>query len=86
MIIQYAASFKRQYKKLPEKFQRQFNERLLIFLKNHSHLLLRVHPLKGKYAGYWSMNISGDLRAIYLIRKKNIIIFALIGSHSNLYG
>jgi len=55
-------------------------------LKNHSHLLLRVHPLKGKYAGYWSMNISGDLRAIYLIRKENIIIFALIGSHSNLYG
>jgi len=86
MIIQYAASFKRQYKKLPEKFQRQFNERLLIFLKNSSHLLLRVHPLKGKYAGYWSMNISGDLRAIYLIRKENIIIFALIGSHSNLYG
>jgi len=86
MIIQYAASFKGQYKKLPEKFQRQFNERLLIFLKNPLHLLLRVHPLKGKYAGYWSMKISGALRAICLIRKENIIIFALIGSHSNLYG
>lgn len=86
MIIQYAVSFKRQYKKLPEKFQRRFNERLLIFLENSSHPLLRVHPLKGKYAGYWSMNISGDLRAIYLMREEDIIIFALIDSHSNLYG
>lgn len=47
---------------------------------------LRVHPLKGNYAGYWSMNISGDFRALFLEQGDEVIIFALIGTHSQLYG
>jgi len=85
MIIQYSSAFKKQYKKLPDSLRRQFEARLRLFLTEPVHLLLRVHPLKGNYSGYWSMNINGDYRAIYLMREKNIIIFALIGSHSELY-
>ena len=47
---------------------------------------LKVHPLKGKYAGYWSMSISGDIRALYVSEGETIVIFALIGTHSQLYG
>ncbi len=86
MIIQYLPKFKRQYKKLPQKFQQQFDERLELFLNNPTDPKLRVHPLKGEYAGYWSMNISGDLRALYIMQGEDLIIFALIGSHSELYG
>ncbi len=86
MTIRYLPKFKKQYKKLPAKLQRQFDERLRIFINDPTHPQLRVHPLKGKYAGYWSMNISGDLRALYLINGDEIIIFALIGTHSQLYG
>ena len=86
MTIQYLATFKKQFKKLPQKFQDQFDERLRLFLEDPTHPRLRVHPLKGKYAGYWSMNISGDLRALYLQRDDELIIFALIGTHSQLYG
>jgi len=86
MIIRYLPKFKKQYKKLPEKFQRQFDDRLLLFVSDPTTPKLRVHPLKGEYAGYWSMNVNGDIRALYLIQGEEIIIFALIGSHSELYG
>ncbi len=86
MIIQYLPKFKKQYKKLPIKFQKKFDERLELFLSDPTSPQLRVHPLKGKFSGYWSMNINGDIRALYIIRGESIIIFALIGSHSEFYG
>lgn len=85
MTIQYTPKFKKQYKKLPKKFREQFDDRLILFVENPTNPLLRVHPLKGSFSGYWSMNISGDLRALYLKRGEEIIIFALIGTHSQLY-
>ncbi len=86
MIIQYALKFKKQYKKLPPKYQKQFDDRLGLFLVDPTNPQLHVHPLMGAYRGYWSMNISGDLRALYLKNGEEIIIFALIGTHSQLYG
>ena len=86
MIFRYTSTFKRQFKKLPKQFQQQFVDRLNIFVLDPAAPQLRVHPLKGKYSGYWSMNINGDLRAIYQKQGDEIIIFALIGTHSQLYG
>lgn len=86
MQIRYLPKFKKQYKKLPKSIQRQFDERLKLFLSDPVDPRLRVHPLKGDYAGYWSMNVNGDFRAIYIMRGDEMIIFALIGSHSELYG
>lgn len=86
MTIQYTPKFKKQYKKLPRKFQTQFNERLELFLSDPANLQLRNHPFQGAYSGYWSINVNGDLRALYLKRGEEIIIFALIGTHSQLYG
>lgn len=86
MEIQYTSKFKKQYKKLPKKFQKQFEERLRLFINNPTHPQLRVHPLKGAFAGYWSINVTGDIRALYTIKENEVIIFALIGTHSDLYG
>jgi addiction module RelE/StbE family toxin len=86
MTIQYTSIFKKQYKKLPTKFQEQFDDRLSLFISDPTNPLLRIHPLIGKFSGYWSMNISGDVRALYLKRGEEVIIFALIGTHSQLYG
>lgn len=86
MTIQYTPKFKKQYKKLPKKFQNQFDDRLRLFISNPTSQQLQIHPLKGKFYGYWSMSINGDLRALYLKKGEEIIIFALIGSHSELYG
>lgn len=86
MKADFTKDFWKQYYKLPPKFQKQFDKRLILFLDNPTAPQLRIHPLKGKYAGYWSMNVSGDLRALYTVRGEEIIIFALIGTHSQLYG
>lgn len=86
MQLLYSATFKKQYKKLPKQFQQQFNDRLELFSSDPTNPTLRIHPLIGKYRGYWSMSINGDLRALYLRKNKQIILFALIGTHSQLYG
>ena len=64
----------------------QFDDRVRLFVIDPTNPKLRVHPLKGSYAGYWSMNVNGDIRALYTIRGEEIILFALIGTHSELYG
>ena len=38
-----------------------------------------------KYFGCGSINISGDLRAIYKMQDNNIALFVDIDNHSNLY-
>lgn len=86
MIVKYEKNFKKQYKKLPQKIKIQFASRLELFMNDTTAPQLRVHPLKGKFGGYWSMNVSGDIRAIYKLQNNEIILFALIGTHSELYG
>ncbi len=86
MILQYQETFKKQYKRLSSKLQQRCDERLHLFVTDSHHPQLRNHPLKGKYLGYWSINITGDVRAFYFKEGNNISVFALIGTHSQLYG
>lgn len=86
MIIQYTSKFKKQYQKLPPKIQLQFDERLTGFINDPTDPKLKNHPLKGSYAGYWSINVSGDFRALYRKDGEVVVIFGLIGTHSELYG
>lgn len=85
MEIHYSQTFKKQYRKLSKKIQYQFDERLYLWIQDASDPRLRVHPLHGKHAGYWSMNVSGDIRALYRRDGDSVVIFALIGTHSSLY-
>jgi addiction module RelE/StbE family toxin len=86
MTIRYLPKFKKQYKKLPKKIQDQFDEKIQLFSIDPTLPMLKVHPLKGNYAGYWSMNVNGDVRALYIMDGDSIVIFGLIGTHSQLYG
>ena len=86
MTIRYLPKFKKQYKKLPKKIQIQFDEKIALFAADPTLPVLKVHPLKGNFKGYWSMNVNGDLRALYIMDGDSIVIFALIGTHSQLYG
>jgi addiction module RelE/StbE family toxin len=86
MQVDFNPRFVRQYHKLSYKMQKQFDDRLVLFLENPTASLLRIHPLKGRMDGYWSMNVSGDVRAIYTYKGETIVVFMLIGTHSQLYG
>ena len=85
MTIRYSKSFKKRYKLLPAKTRIRVDDRLRLFAKNPRDTRLRMHPLKGKLSGYYSINVSGDLGAIYK-KDKQVIIFTLVGTHSQLYG
>ena len=46
---------------------------------------LNNHALHGEYLGYRSINITGDLRAVYEIQDEKAVKFLFIDTHSNLY-
>jgi addiction module RelE/StbE family toxin len=85
MIIQLHKTFKKQYEKLTDSQKRKFKERRSIFLQDEFNPILNNHALKGKYQGYRSINITGDIRVIY-INSSEDRVFVKIGSHSKLYG
>jgi addiction module RelE/StbE family toxin len=84
MHIEFHTSFKKRRKRVPEKIRLQANEYLRLFAQNPHHPLLNNHSLSGKRKGQWSINITGDWRAIYII-EENTIVFIDIDTHSNLY-
>lgn len=84
MQIDYHKRFKKQYEKLSLKVRERFKERLRIFSANAFVVELNNHSLHGKYQGCRSINVTGDLRAIYEILKDRVR-FLEIGTHSDLY-
>lgn len=89
MQVEFARKFKKQHQKSDKKIKAAFDTRLELFLKNSHHPALNNHALTGNYEGYRSINITGDWRAIFsqhLDQEENIvIIFELLGTHSQLY-
>ena len=85
MKVLFTKKFTKQFNKLPEKNQKQFKDRLKLFLDNPHHSALRRHPLKGKYIGYYSIDIARDLRVIFRYQSNNLAVFSLMGTHSQLY-
>lgn len=87
ILIQLSKNFRRQYKKLPKKVQNQATIRITAWQKDPSHVQFHDHQLKGDYVAYRSINITGDVRALYYLREDGTaVIFAFIGTHSQLYG
>ncbi len=77
--------FKKRYCQLRSSEQERFKKRRNIFLKNPFDPVLNNHHLKGKYEGCRSINIGGDLRAIYRLLEKNVALFITLGTHDELY-
>lgn len=85
MYITKSRQFKKQYKKLSIKLQKQFSDRLKLYLVNRNHILLNVHSLKGKYRGLLSFNVTADIRVIFDDSYEEVLILVAVGSHSELY-
>lgn len=85
MTIEYHQKFRKQYQKLSPKLRQQVQERISVFVKNQKDPVLQNHSLYGKYQDFFSINITGDLRALYKKINQNYIKFILLGTHSQLY-
>lgn len=89
MKIEYSKKFLDDVASLNEKQVKKLKERITLFRESPTAPVLRNHKLKGKLKDFCSINITGDLRAVYIMEKqeKNIIIkFVRLDTHSQLYG
>jgi addiction module RelE/StbE family toxin len=85
MVIETTKAFDKQYAKLNLKVKISFKQRVALFKTNPFDITLRNHALKGKYLGFRSIDITGDVRALYTTQGDTIILFGFIGTHSQLY-
>lgn len=85
MRIDFHTSFDKQFKKLPKKHQEQFKKRLVLFAQDKTDPILNNHRLNGRYANYRSINVNGDIRAVFIEHTPGHVEFAYIGTHSQLY-
>lgn len=85
MTVVLHKNFIKGYKKLNPAQKEKFKERRNLFFEDPFHPLLRNHQLQGRYRGYRSINIGGDLRVIYKVITEDTCIFVTIDTHSNLY-
>ncbi|MBP6858925.1 MAG: type II toxin-antitoxin system mRNA interferase toxin, RelE/StbE family [Candidatus Pacebacteria bacterium] len=76
--------FKKSFSKLHKSIRDAFEERISIFALQPFHILLNNHQLEGDWKGHWSINITGDIRAIYRL-EGTIALFVDIGTHAHLY-
>lgn len=85
MAIRFSERFKKQYQKLPAKLQKQTKSRLELWQEDPTNSLLRLHRLEGALSGYCSINIIGDIRALYEVIGDDICLYDMIDSHSQMY-
>jgi len=84
--IKYTKRFKKQFSRLSPKVREQFKSRQRLWLSDPYNTQLHLHMLTGEYTGLYSINITGDIRALYEKIEDTYIIFGFIGTHSQLYG
>ncbi|OGE86340.1 MAG: hypothetical protein A3J48_02475 [Candidatus Doudnabacteria bacterium RIFCSPHIGHO2_02_FULL_46_11] len=85
MKIIFHKNFEKNYARLTSAQKEKFKNRKNIFLSNQFDPILRNHALSGRYEGYRSISITGDLRVIYMLINETTAFFVDIDSHSNLY-
>ena len=85
MQISFSNKFKKQYKKSSNHIKDKLDERLLIFSENKNDLILNNHKLHGKFKNFKSIDVTGDIRAVYEEIDENSTHFVSMGSHSKLY-
>lgn len=85
MKIIFHKNFERKYKKVSFRIKTKIKERNKIFIEDPFDQALNNHALQGKYFGYRSINITGDIRIVYKFLDKDKVLFVDIDSHSNLH-
>ncbi len=86
MRVEFHRKFTKGYTKAPAYIRAKSDERLRLFKENPVHPLLDNHALQGDRLGQWSINITGDWRALYEFQDAETVIFVEIGTHPHLYG
>lgn len=85
MNVVFHKRFDKMASKLPPKVKAKMVERITLYSKNPLDRMLRNYALNTPYKGGYSVDITGDYRAIYHLVDGQIAMFTHIGTHSQLY-
>lgn len=85
MNVVFHKRFDKMAGKLPPKVKTKMVERITLFSKDPLAHILRNHALNTPYKGSYSIDITGDYRAIYNLVNDQTAMFTHIGTHSQLY-
>ena len=80
--IHYNESFEAQFFNLPKSIQKKACSKEQLFRKNAFHPSLRLHKLKGKLDGLWSISIDMKYRIIFKPLDDGVILFVSVGMHA----
>ena len=86
MNIDFSKSFDQQFQnRLSAKQRQNVLEVIELFIDNSLHKDLRNHALYGKWNGYRSISVGGDLRLHFKVIGGERVVFEAVGSHDQLY-
>ena len=85
MNVVFHKRFEKLAAKLPLRVKQKMVERILLFVQDPLNSQLRGHALYTPYKGSFSIDITGDYRAIYELIDNETALFTHIGTHSQLY-
>lgn len=85
MNVDFTKAFDKQFQKLGSKRQARAREAVSLFLNDVAAPSLRVHSLKGEWAGHGSLSAGGDLRLHFRMIDEDTVLFVAVGTHSQLY-
>ena len=80
--IRYNDDFEAQFLSLPKSIQKKACKCEQLFRKNPFYPSLRLHKLKGKLSGLWSISIDMKYRIIFKSLENGVILFVSIGLHA----
>ena len=86
MIIFYHARFLKRAQRLSKTDRELLAQKIELFGVDPFHQTLRNHSLHGEYDGYRSIDIKGNLLALYREEKSGTARFCYLGTHPELYG
>jgi addiction module RelE/StbE family toxin len=84
MTIRYSKKFRKQYKRLSPKLQQKTKDRIRLWAQDPNDQSLRFHQLGGKMNRFYSIDITGDMRALYEVIDNQVYLYQMIGTHSQL--
>ena len=76
--------FKKDYQKLPQRIQKQTNQKLAFLLQDIRHPSLRVKKLKGEYS-LFELSITMNYRLLFTIEDEAYVL-RRIGTHTDMLG
>jgi mRNA-degrading endonuclease YafQ of YafQ-DinJ toxin-antitoxin module len=80
--IHYNDEFAKQFSALPKVVQKNACKKEAIFRNNPFHPSLRLHKLKGKLDGLWSISIDMKYRIIFKPLENGVALFVSVGVHA----